>query len=124
MNLGEEEEEGQGLEEEEYDLLSSYINSRDDMRREEEEEEGDMSEDMSSKADPPPLDPESVSVWTKISEAGVTVPAEVMDKLVEADEELSEGENSAAITLLESCCMLIHISPLTVTLVTVTPRLQ
>lgn len=44
-----------------------------------------------SKAGPPPLDPDSV--WTKIQQAGVTVPADVIDKLAELDLELSEGED-------------------------------
>ena len=46
---------------------------------------------MASKPGPPPLDPDSV--WTKIQQAGVTVPADVIDKLAELDLELSEGMN-------------------------------
>ncbi len=39
---------------------------------------------------PPPPDPESV--WTKIQQAGLTIPPDVIDKLAELDLELSEGE--------------------------------
>ena len=49
-----------------------------------------MAEAVASKPGPPPLDPDSV--WTKIQQAGVTVPADVIDKLAELDLELSEGE--------------------------------
>ena len=52
-----------------------------------------MAEAVASKPGPPPLDPDSV--WTKIQQAGVTVPADVIDKLAELDLELSEGENSS-----------------------------
>ena len=51
----------------------------------------EMAEAVASKPGPPPLDPDSV--WTKIQQAGVTVPADVIDKLAELDLELSEGEN-------------------------------
>ena len=63
-----------------------------------------MAEAAASKPGPPPLDPDSV--WTKIQQAGVTVPADVIDKLAELDLELSEGENSAPITLGVGCCLL------------------
>ena len=54
-----------------------------------------MAEAVASKPGPPPLDPDSV--WTKIQQAGVTVPADVIDKLAELDLELSEGENLSLI---------------------------
>ena len=58
-----------------------------------------MAEAVASKPGPPPLDPDSV--WTKIQQAGVTVPADVIDKLAELDLELSEGEKFS-----RSYCML------------------
>ena len=45
---------------------------------------------------PPPLDPDSV--WTKIQRAGISVPADVIDKLAELDLELSEGEEVLPVT--------------------------
>ena len=54
-----------------------------------------MAEAVASKPGPPPLDPDSV--WTKIQQAGVTVPADVIDKLAELDLELSEGEKFSLI---------------------------
>ena len=56
-----------------------------------------MAEAVASKPGPPPLDPDSV--WTKIQQAGVTVPADVIDKLAELDLELSEGEKFSLIGL-------------------------
>ena len=56
-----------------------------------------MAEAVASKPGPPPLDPDSV--WTKIQQASVTVPADVIDKLAELDLELSEGEKFSLIGL-------------------------
>ena len=62
-----------------------------------------MAEAAASKPGPPPLDPDSV--WTKIQQAGVTVPADVIDKLAELDLELSEGDDFP-ITVGVGCCLL------------------
>jgi hypothetical protein len=41
---------------------------------------------------PPQLDPDSV--WTRIQQASLTIPSDVIDKLAELDLELSEGKKS------------------------------